>query len=275
MSASETSYKYRIPVRLPGIVYKYRSWKDPYHKNLLCKNQIYLPSPEELNDPFDGVNTQDFLLLDSNDKVSEYVEQVMERQKENLLYLGLNLENERLKLIHKLKDLAKLQKEEVNNAKELRRRLGIFSLSWRWDSILMWSHYGDCHHGFCIGFSEGALRSCCSFGFWSYVQYNDEIVRIDPRAYFDIRSLFIQTFVKSKDWDYEKEYRLMKFFEKENANRIIPISNNCFSELILGINISEDDKIEIISVAKEKGIKKIFQAVRVNNKYDLERYEIL
>ena len=36
------------------ILYKYRDWRNKYHRNLITKQEIYFPKPSEFNDPFDG-----------------------------------------------------------------------------------------------------------------------------------------------------------------------------------------------------------------------------
>lgn len=39
--------------KAPQIVYKYRSWKDPNHKNLLLKNMLWFSHPFDLNNDLD------------------------------------------------------------------------------------------------------------------------------------------------------------------------------------------------------------------------------
>ena len=39
---------------IPEVLYKYRDWSNKYHRNLISKQEIYLPKPSEFNDPFDG-----------------------------------------------------------------------------------------------------------------------------------------------------------------------------------------------------------------------------
>ena len=37
----------------PAVLYKYREWKNPWHKNILLTNSIYAPSPNEFEDEYD------------------------------------------------------------------------------------------------------------------------------------------------------------------------------------------------------------------------------
>lgn len=46
---------------MPSILYKYRNWKDDYHKGLLTHNEIYFASPKDFNDPYDCRITERFV----------------------------------------------------------------------------------------------------------------------------------------------------------------------------------------------------------------------
>ncbi len=71
--------------KAPPIIYKYRNWKDDYHKNLLIKKELFMAPPSWLNDPFDCriyenylkfVNTPDLkekYIVESLFKNSEYL----------------------------------------------------------------------------------------------------------------------------------------------------------------------------------------------------------
>ena len=53
----------------------------------------------------------------------------------------------------------KTKKQQVCKANEflvaeIDAKLGVLSLSRRWDSSLMWSHYTSSHTGFCVGFDR-------------------------------------------------------------------------------------------------------------------------
>ena len=79
----------------PKIIYKYRSWANEYHRNILLKNQVYLSSPIEFNDPFDCKIPKNFLLIDSPEKIEKYVNDVFERQNSYFVANGFDIENEK------------------------------------------------------------------------------------------------------------------------------------------------------------------------------------
>ncbi len=138
---------------------------------------------------------------------------------------------------------------------------GVLSLSTRWDSILMWSHYSNCHTGFCVGFWEEKLRKSGHFGKGGVVNYDIKFPIIKPKvtkAPSDIiEKTFVQTHTKSEDWTYESEYRLVQNYfphKPEPFERIINVNDDVFSEVILGINISELDEKEIIAICRKKKV---------------------
>ena len=143
----------------------------------------------------------------------------------------------------------------------------------------MWSHYGDNHTGFCIGFHEQKLRESGKFGACGMVDYcdTDDYPFIDPLwENFEEKSLE-RTHSKSKKWIYEEEYRALKTFTPippKINDRLVNFDNDLVSEIVLGINISKKDKKEIINIARQKSIS-IFQAHKIPFKFLIGREEIM
>ena len=40
-------------LRYPKVLYKYRDWRNGFHKKILSHNEVFFASPSSLNDPFD------------------------------------------------------------------------------------------------------------------------------------------------------------------------------------------------------------------------------
>jgi hypothetical protein len=98
---------------------------------------------------------------------------------------------------------------------EVRRNFerGVLCLSSRYDSPLMWSHYGDQHRGICIEFDVSNLAA----GSIRRVQYGEsrELAASAVRDWLhDVASTAISEveraclLTKSSEWRYEEEYRL-------------------------------------------------------------------
>lgn len=261
---------------IPKKVYKYREWTNPFHKKILTENQIYLPSPKDFNDPFDCRIPKNFHLLDTEEKIREYIDISIDKFVNVLHYSREVLEQKKEEVVARIKN--NIDKEQLDyekgHFKKQDKFYGIFSLSTIWNSILMWGHYSENHKGFCVGFWEKKLRNSGKFGKGGMVRYSINFPQIDPRVEDFIEFSYKQTHTKAKDWKYEKEYRLQKIFYPEPAtkeDRITKISDSCYSEIILGLNFPENDIQEILNL--DKNIP-IYRIEKVPFKFKLKRIRI-
>jgi hypothetical protein len=262
------------------IVYKYRNWEDENHKNLLSKNQLFLASTKDFNDPFDCRIPANYTLINSEEKIDQYLQILKNDYSAQLLQEGRNIEKEILIVKDKLlNEIDTIQNTEEKNLYKLQdKHYGILSLSARWDSILMWSHYSDYHQGYCVGFWTEQLIESNLFGAGGYVDYNvdNDFPEISPLNRDIHQKSFLETHSKSNDWYYEQEYRLIKLSFPEPhsiTSRIKTISDKCYAEILLGLNISPVGKLEIIEIAQRKNIP-IYQMMKVPWKFKLDRIEI-
>lgn len=239
--------------KIPEIVYKYRDWNNPFHKNILLYNEIYLASPKDFNDPFDckiPINFQDISEIEisifpSDSNIRKDVKAFQENYE---------------KLQEKIMD----------------EHYGIFSGSSKWNGILLWSHYANNNQGFCVGFKEQELRQFGGFGRTGVVMYNTDLPKIKFKGKETQEEKFnrirIQTTTKSEEWEYEQEYRLIKAFAKPPIpfERRKQIPDEVFSDVTLGINISVENKEEIVEVCRQKRIL-VYQAQKVPFKFEIDR----
>lgn len=263
------------PEDYPDVIYKYRSWDNEYHKNILLNGELYMSPPKDFNDPFDCRITTNHYLIDTTEKINEYVNRRIEKYKGWLIENHRDIDFERKRQIERLKSIETYQKEcEDLEYSEMDKYLGVLSLSERWDSILMWSHYGDFHKGFCIGFNEEKLRKGNFFLGGGRVNYLDDFPIIDPLNKQDIiEKSFLQTHSKAKDWKYEKEYRFIKLYypiEPTNEQRKVLVPIEYIEEVNLGMNISKEHRDEILEMCKCRGVK-VYQTEKVSFKFELIR----
>lgn len=265
------------PDNYPDIIYKYRCWSNNFHRNILLNGEVYLSAPKHFNDPFDFRIPKNFLLLDSQEKINKYVDDGIQENKAWLLAEGRNLEHERRKHLKRLENLELYQKEHENiEAEATDNHYGVLSLSARWDSILMWSHYGDFHKGFNIGYNETKMRESGLFGKGGPVLYSTDFPHLDPFEEHTIQTSLMQTHYKSKEWEYEQEYRLAKLFfpnPATEAQRTINIPFEFVEEINLGIAISDNDKDEILKIAREKNIT-VYQLIKTPFKFQISRVKL-
>lgn len=104
------------------------------------------------------------------------------------------------------------------------------------DNILMWSHYGDSHSGYCTSYypfdiiSEIEKEAKINFCIYGYVNYcskrktDSSFIRLILSCFDDETISFIlqinQLFKKFTDWDYEKEFRYIICLNRFSTNKI-------------------------------------------------------
>ena len=123
------------------------------------------------------------------------------------------------------------------------------------DNTLMWSHYEDKHRGICIEYDIGKIYEKDNL-IINKVNYNMPIITNKSIADNEILEIdninrLIELFsLKSNEWKYEKEYRILYYDKERKKDGILidcPIKSICF-----GTETSEDDKNLIYEIVKNK-----------------------
>lgn len=153
------------------------------------------------------------------------------------------------------------------NQKRINAGLGILSLSRRWNSALMWSHYTNTYSGFCVGFDRGhSFFDEISDGGQPRrtgllpVTYSDSRPEI-PRSRKEITGLEI-FLTKSRDWAYEEEDRLLALLKdaskievkKPFPVHLFKIPSEAITEVVLGHKAPESLRISVLKLGKKLGV---------------------
>jgi hypothetical protein len=150
----------------------------------------------------------------------------------------------------------------INTVDDVIDDMGLCCFTTKCDNTLMWSHYAKHHKGICIGFDPS--KDIESF-LVAKVRYRDDFA---PKNYFDdpTTNAMIMYTTKSKDWEYEDEYRLVNTLSGE-----IPYNKQALSEIIFGCKCSQDDMLAVISTIETAGYKDIsyLKAEMQPNSYSL------
>ncbi|WP_454598149.1 DUF2971 domain-containing protein [Qipengyuania sp. SM2507] len=95
-------------------------------------------------------------------------------------------------------------KEQMND------RFGVLCFSDSWRSSLLWSHYGDKHHGLCLGFDlpdEKAVK----------VRYRKSRLAVAEDELDEANAMqFLST--KSGEWEYERETRVLVHLDEPDPS---------------------------------------------------------
>lgn len=271
---NKTIYKYLPPERIT------------YLKDELLR---FTP-PGDLNDPFECypvMPTKEDIIKIINIVASESIESLV---KEKLSKSELR----RVKNEYEIKvksEITAVRKNLPNNFLEqfykrsivgLNQKIGIFSLSRRWDSALMWAHYTNSHKGFCIGFNKDSEYFQIKgnpndpISMLQPVEYNENRIIVPIERNIKINPKVMLT--KALDWKYEEEERLVKLLIL--ANKVIKASpfdlhlfkvpHKIINEIIVGAKIGKVDYKTISNFCEENDIP-MFQCLMSPSKFDMIR----
>jgi len=264
----------KLSKKPPPILYKYRCWTDEKHKRLLTCNEIFFSSPSRFNDPFDCRIPIRYDLMSNQQIWRRCLERAQEdRPGASPEELASAARKIQAQSGFRNPPAIKLSQEAWQDI--IFTQFGVFSLSEDRGNILMWSHYADCHRGFCVGFDVeelategGRLKDCGILTHAHPVIYAEGYPAIPPddsSNHDDVKEMLL---TKSKQWEYEREWRVLLF---EQTNRAVTLRDSVFAEVILGCSMPEDYRKEIIEAARSKSHAiRMYQAKRKEKEFGLD-----
>ena len=229
-----------------------------------------LNDPFELKPYFDALASESFLSNFFNDAWQQYGQealklvdaQIPNELKDDHYKQTLNqveIENPALAL---LLDTHKQKMPEVREIifKNFNENIGSLCLSESADNILMWAHYANNYKGFVIEFDNEHEyfnlkdRTIDHFGSIRKVNYSDERPNVATFTDLTPDNIF---FIKSIDWAYEKEWRILRHLHTEESNNVgrdvdgqpiylFSIPCEAVTGVIFGSRISIQDKNKIL-----------------------------
>ena len=153
----------------------------------------------------------------------------------------------------------------LDNIKQLvNNRFAIACFSEKPDSILMWSHYGNKHTGFCVEYDLTKCKSISALTMLFPIIYTDERATI-PMSLIDFSNpdkivpandgQFIPDFVisiltKSRIWEYENEWRIIEMQSNLIDGHLL--SSDMISKVYLGANTTPENEAALRAVLKQE-----------------------
>jgi hypothetical protein len=258
-------------------LYKYVKFDEDLIKSLIY-SELWFSNPEGFNDPYDckiDFNTEasqedlEFYFHEQNKRLSWTILQSPKNKQVELL-LGLRYPNEMLPhIINHLENGGFLRTEEeiteqartysndrnllettaVKSRNDANKELRVLCLTKNSNNILMWAHYANNHTGVRI-----KLDVYQDIGFFSdpvFVDYQRQTpeYKIFKTTYNPIEMFEFVVGTKSKDWQYEKEVRIIKSNKLEVFKKggLLKFNRLALKEITFGIWAREED----IELAKE------------------------
>ena len=258
-------------LEIPKTLYKYRDWKNDYHRKIILQQELFIPSPSTFNDPFDCNIPVVFELLKEDKELAEkYFTKIVKREYPNYSKNQINKKVETLLNNNKFDDIEYLENHKRYSIEELHKIQGIYCVTAINDNILMWAHYANNHYGFCVGYDAKKLFSY--FGSGSLVRYKKEYPKISPIEEDDNKRMIEQSFTKADFWDYEIEYRLEKL---GFVNQTLKLDKEVITEIIIGYKMNKSDRDDLIKLVNlELPNINIYEAKPKLNSFELEIIKI-
>ncbi|MCD4834314.1 MAG: DUF2971 domain-containing protein [Bacteroidales bacterium] len=253
------------------LIYKYRNWESVIQRRFITNNEVYFASPKSLKDPLEVLNTFHYDKLSEDDKlyfISEIIS-VKEhwRSRESIIDKAKRwLENDKKNGFEALKRHGR--RVSIN----LRKEVGVFSAANSANNNHLWKNYANDYKGFCIGYNfEELVEYISKIGKGSLggdVDYFDTLPDIIPNLKSRIEDAFLLCKTKLKKWEEEDENRIVKF---QFVNKKVSIKSSIIKEIIIGEEISEKSKSELIKHVQRKYIDcKIYKAFRPSSSTEKE-----
>lgn len=234
-------------------LFKYISDSEEVADNIFLKQKIRFTQPAALNDPLEF---NPFIRFDSDGSNFNLFE-----------YRGVNFPS-----IHDW--------HWINLIEQRINRFGILSLTDNPYSFEMWCHYANGHKGFIVEFDISdktrptlELQDGLKLRAHKVSYVKDYMINIDKLSagqdtipFHKIRNtIFLR---KTRHWKYEREYRIIRQLDdcdyytppdKRTSYRdhniyLFPLSLNCISSVIFGINTSQKIKKKVIDSCSNTNI---------------------
>ena len=273
---------------IPKSLYKYRAF-DKFSVQNFREQTLWFNLAKKMNDPYDSALTvNQEKIVDMAYKAAGREEMVRE-ELAKLKSLGLS-EDKLKESEEEFHALLQEEREKINSnyEKNQDKILGIIQdstfiscFSERNDSMLMWSHYTDNHQGFCLEYEfmkpenieiEPIFKEALNpiiyseemFDMSEYILYAAK-----TKQAWSQRVAANPVICKSKEWEYEKEWRLVQFHQDREEG--YPVRFFKPKAIYLGTKIKEKDKADLMLIAKSKKVD-VYQMKMAHNAFKVIPY---
>lgn len=224
---------------------------------LVLRGQMRMSNPRRFNDPFDCLP----IAKAPETRVARElaIKAAWRRNR------GPKLSRDRKRQLTRGSD--DMAKEVEASFRSIALETGIVCFSEKNDAVLMWSHYASNHTGIVVRFRTKH---------WPYMEFpvilkveysqNRPTIRMTTKGISHDQIVEAYT-NKAIFWDYEKEWRLLVSGAADQAI-IFPLE--CIDAVIMGLNVSHDDKqlVQSWTGGREQDLY-IYEALQSPDKFEL------
>lgn len=245
----------------PKIIYKYEQFSTRSLQNLKAQS-LYFGSPLNFNDPYDCALYPN-IKAPTNEELEELRRHLLQKPNRSMKTKE-QIKKSNFEELRKetLRIFESLLKENIDTFLKTR---GVTCFSERNDDLLMWSHYGGCYKGFCLGFSTDYKP----FTKMRKVKYCSVMPRINMVSAL-LSDDFDQTLdmfcTKSESWKYEKEWRIIH----SNVGTLFTYEASALKSLYFGPDIDRESLEIICLILKGQNPEvKLWKGKRSREKFEV------
>jgi hypothetical protein len=231
---------------------------------LFSKGEIWLSAPSQLNDPFE---CRPWFIFDATqDEIIDTLVRHMRRQNPLMTLDTAKAEAVAFYLEGRHRNPAMWEALRKDLLQKLGEEIGLYCLSRVPDSILMWSHYGCRHEGYCLEFEATDYTDI--FGEAQPVRYSDSYPIIEAFKMSKEKQAEIIFSTKYTSWAYEQEWRIIDWQNGPGPRKYPP---ELLRSVIFGLRISESNKALVRKWVGRRGhTVKFFDAVQDDRRFSIE-----
>ncbi len=235
-------------LKFPSRVYKYREADNLRHLTILSERIAFFARFSSFEDKLDCKVPIRYDLL-TDDEIYEYYYKSLGELNPTWDKLYLRDEAIRWSNMNLLKDQDRIANLHDEYWATFDNRYGALCLTAINDNLLMWEKYSDNFNGFCVGFNPKILFK--GMGGGGPIDYVEELPIIKPYDP-DEESGFKLTMTKLKKWEWEKEYRVQKFwnYNVSDEERMFKVEPKAYVELIIGYKVTAQTQKKIVEYAR-------------------------
>jgi hypothetical protein len=267
----------------PPALYRYRSLEHlAYRLEELREGYVFLSEPANFNDPYDSALSISWgqAWKQAIEEIPpeyrydpKFVEPLEEKQSE---YEQQAFES----LVGGLLSVSYGPSASPDLFSRFRKTLvGVSCFATNPNSVVMWSHYANQHTGICIEFSGATMLSSAKFlELLHPVRYTRDFLDVfrlfwlSPADIYQVRFDVLPILAachKSKDWDYEGEWRLVSMDLSSGRKFSLESCSIKPNRIILGAKIDQPNRAAITELAQRISVP-VTNAQLAKDRFEIE-----
>lgn len=247
-------------------LYKYGCINE-YSEQLFSRPTIWQASAASLNDPFECCPS--FVFTHEPDKIMSQLIRAIQHNAPALTHDVVVAEATAIYLQGRHREPATWEALKDDLIQTYRHKIGLYCLTERNDSILMWSHYAAEHKGYCLEFSASDYTPV--FGTAQKVSYADTYPEISFYNTPNQDKVSLTFLTKYREWEYEYEWRIV---DHENGPGPREYPCELLRSVTFGLRIKEEHKAQIMKWLKKRSHPvKLYQAVQGRDRFEVRIVE--